>query len=163
MCASSNARIGLCRPHDAKFRLLETRRALRMWPNRIQISKKNCASCTTTAHQLGFQFCMLQSTLHGLWLEMCIRWRNCTILTYFLVKSVLLQLFQEFQVGVSHALLLQYYKRLCGAVLLVQRCFRGWSSTRRLRGEYLALHRAAVVVQASWRGTLARRHFKVSD
>lgn len=56
----------------------------------------------------------------------------------------------------------QYYHRLCGAVLSVQRCFRSWSVTKRLRGDYLALRRAAVVVQAVWRGVLVRRQFNVS-
>ena len=40
----------------------------------------------------------------------------------------------------------------------IQRWYRCWSMTRR---EYLALYRAVVLTQATWRGHLARRQTEV--
>lgn len=56
----------------------------------------------------------------------------------------------------------QYYQALYAAVVLVQRWYRLWSETREVRRTYLAMRRAVIVTQATWRGQLARRQVDVS-
>lgn len=51
-------------------------------------------------------------------------------------------------------------QKLCAAVISVQRWYRCWSSTRAVRREYLALHRAVIITQANWRGKVARKEIE---